>query len=81
MDGKKQWVKVDLEQLVDDDSKAPKKPAVDPKQPVIAPENLPQGGLRDRQAVEEQKSPRRSRDAIRQANRDLKADPDALWTR
>jgi hypothetical protein len=75
VDGKKQWVKVDLERFVQEEKQPGDKPAADPKQPVIAPENLLKEA-RDRLLIEEQKVTQAVEDAIRQANRDLKADPD-----
>src|SRR5262249_42904875 len=70
VDGKPQWVKVDLIALAQDE-----KPAVNGPAPALAPQNLLQQH-RDRQAIEEQKVTQLVDDTIRHAGRNWKIDPD-----
>ena len=74
VEGKQQWVNVNLLELAQDEAKnAPKFP--EPKQPALAPENLIREH-RERQAVEEQKINQLVDDTIRQARKTLTNDPD-----
>ena len=73
VNGKQQWVKVDLVELAQNDDKAGAKNAK--PEPGIGGENLIKEH-RDRQAVEEQKIVTSVEDAIRQARRTLPLDPD-----
>src|SRR5207248_364877 len=73
VDGKQQWVKVDFVALAQEE-KAPAVKQPDPKVG-LGPENLLKEH-RDRQAIEEQKIANAVDDAIRQARRNLDADPE-----
>ncbi|HZZ78015.1 MAG TPA: hypothetical protein VFE62_05835 [Gemmataceae bacterium] len=77
VNGKPQWERVDFVRIAQEEKQPDKKqPNVNPKEPgVIGPENLLKEA-RDRQAVEEQKVGQAVDEAIQQANRNLRADPD-----